>query len=135
MDHQATQLEHVAAAANNNATSSIDFHSVMNLNDSGNKPIKLDIDSSVTERPGAGKGGTELVSVNERVMLTEKGHAVPEHVLNNLILTEHGHNVRLNDNTIVVAGGPSQHKDHGEAMHKPVHAAVLPNLTIENGKK
>ena len=93
MDHQANQIEHVAAAANNNPTSNIDFHSVMNLNDSGSKPIKLDIDSSVTERPGAGKGGAELVSVNEKVMLYNNlfDHEVVQqiqHVMNNQYLYE-----------------------------------------------
>ena len=164
MDHQAGQPERIAPEANNNSTNTIDFHSVIELNDYAHKAVKLDIDSNVTERPGAGKGASEVVAVNENVRLTENGHAVPEHVLNNLILTDKAHNVHLNDNTIVVAGNLGQHHSPSEAIHKAseqghglvnggeneptfappgngtaseksAQADVLPELSIENEKK
>jgi hypothetical protein len=105
MDKHAHQFEHPAATGSQHATSSITFDSVINLNDYARKNCKININQSVVERPGQGKGGGEFVSANENVRMTENGKLVAEHVLNDLTLTEQGRNLHLSDHTYVNAAG------------------------------
>jgi hypothetical protein len=132
MDNHSAALEKsnaFDAGATNQTMNTIDFHSIIDMQSMGGKNAKLDIDSTVSERPTA--NGLQQVAVNEKVMLKENGHTVPEHVLNNLVLTEHGKNLTLNDNTTVHAGLLSavSNKAQGEAAseHKSQAGASAPN--------
>jgi hypothetical protein len=152
MDNHNAPLDHAAAAhseAAGPASNAIDFHSVMVLNGCTNG-AKLDIDTSIRENGAPGKGGAELVAVNEHVKVTENGRTMPEHVLNNLTLSEHGKNVNLNDRTFVHVDGDSSGKakmtrktgqesekaaDQNEAKEKTAKSYALPHIEIVDHAK
>jgi hypothetical protein len=149
MDKHAHLTEDLAAAGGKNATSSITFDSVINLNDYAGKNVKLNIDQSVVERPGYGKGGAEIVSAKENIKMTENGKPVVEHVLNDLTLTEKGRSVHLSDHTFVNAANPRVlergNEPHAHGSHNvpdepgkdwsKSEAELLPKLAIHDHSK
>jgi hypothetical protein len=148
MTELSNHIEPHPASANAESSSTIDFHSVIDLKAYDGKPVKIEVDSSVNEHPGQGRNASTIVGANERVQVTENGRPLPEHVVNNLTLNDHGRHLHLADSTVVIASEKGIHmadsEKHkmeerkvpgAEEAHQIKAAGHLPNLTIENNAK